>query len=662
MNPTFDCKPSLEFLAERFSRMPSRTHNPSIVEYAETTMIPSGPFRGTQFEHRRAPQLTEPLSLLSPDSPYREIVLMTPAQFGKSTIAELTTMYYVAQAPSEIMYVSSNETAAEKWLERRIVPRANAAGIEFKIEVENRTRRKSGDTSISKTFPGGNIDIASALSPAQLSSETKRIVLGDEVDRWNVVLGAEGSVVDMIRARTQAWGSQAKILWISTPTLESVSLIYQMFLTGDQRYYYVPCPYCGHMQLMDFSYDKGHGLKWEYKDGKINRHSIELICESQTCGKGIKESSKNAILNAGEWRATAASQYDYIASFNANGLYSHMLTWYDMVVAYEEAHKNNFKKQAFDNLKMGRPHRGMGQRPKVERLIENRGKYRSGEVPEGVLYLTIGIDVQQGSAKDPDNPPRLEMEVMGTGAGYRTWSIEYKIFIGEIDDPYSGAWEKLHQYALNNNLQYVRRIDGFMFPVSLTFIDSGFMTDVVYKFTQRWTNCFPSKGRGIINKRKGEKGDEMTENSFKRYRPVKLDEGSTLYEISTVLYKNDIYNSLNIDRQPTDPQKPGFCDFPIDYPEKYFDMLTAEERLTDGSFHSYGRRNEALDCRVYALCAAHVFLDSELLSYRAVAKSRNMKAADIQQITHRTVLAEMEKQTARKDKRPVMKVFSAGNT
>ena len=572
--------------------------------------------------------------------------MMTPAQWGKSTLAELFIMYYITQVPSEILYISSNETAAIKWLERRISPRAAAAGVHFRTEVDSKGTRKTGDTTYSKIFPGGNLDIASALSPAQLAQETKRIIAGDEVDRWKIILGDQGSVLDQIRARTQAWGNQAKILWISTPTTEDASVILQLFLMGDQRFYFVPCPYCGYGQLMDFSYGRAFGLHWEYKQGHVNRKSIVLVCESGTCAREIHESSKNTMLNGGEWRKSAIPQYDFIASFNNPGLYSPMLSWYEMVIAYEESLKGPVKKQSFENLKMGKPFKEIGTRPKVEKLIENRGIYKSGTVSNGVLYLTAGLDMQEGSKTDANNPPRLEMEVLGIGAGYRTWSIEYNVFKGEILDPYSGAWEDLHQYALKNELTYYRA-DGFGFPISLIFIDSGDLPDIVYRFCQRWQNTYPSKGFSALKRRKTEKGDEITEGNFRRYRAAKLNEDITLYEVSTNYYKTQIYHNLGIARQPVDPQRPGFCDFPADYGERYFEMLTAEERRRDGSFHNpTGRRNESLDCRVLGLCASDVFLDSELLNYRAAAKQQGLHISVIQKITHKTVIEEIERQTA----------------
>ena len=63
-------------------------------------------------------------------------------------------------------------------------------------------------------------------------------------------------------------------------------------------------------------------------------------------------------------------------------------------------------------------------------------------------------------------------------------------------------------------------------------------------------------------------------------------------------------------------------------------MLNAETQLRDGSFESYGRRNEALDCRVYNMCASESFLRDYLMeiqdSYRAKGYSeRDAKAINI---------------------------------
>lgn len=631
-----------ESMHDIFSRrIPTRTHNPDIVEYASKTIIATGVYRGLQFTHDRAPYLKRPMWCLSPESPYTEVAMMFPAQSGKTFTANTAAMYYIEAVPSEILYATSDETMAMKWLEREITPRATNAGIIFKSEVEARQSRKTGNTSYSKTFPGGVIDIASALSPSQMASATKRIVLGDEVDRWKVKLGEQGTVINQLRARTQAWDIQAKIFWFSTPTDEDNSVIFTLFKQGNQELYYVPCPYCGHFQLMDFSQGKGYGLTWEKKDGHIYKKSIELVCQS--CLKGIKESAKPKMLKAGEWRPTAVPEYEHIVSFNINGLYSFQLSWYDMIVAWEEAQKSELKRQDFEQLKMGRPFKRKGTRPDIHKLLENNiGEYKAGEVPDGVLYLTMFVDVQRGSKNDFQNPARIEFEILGIGSQYRTWSILYKRIEGEINNPFDGAWEDLHQWAIETELKFTRKSDGFQFPVSLIFIDSGdgeYM-DVVYRFSKRWGNTYPSKGFKALMRRKKEAPDELTESSIKRWRAAKMEEDITLYEISTVYYKNNAYNNLRVSRG-----KPGFCEFPKNYDENYFEMLTAEEKLPDGSYTSKGKRNEALDCRVGCLCAADVFLEAELLNYKAWAKEQGYKPHQIQQITHRTVIENLEKST-----------------
>lgn len=632
-------------------RIPVRTHNPDIIEYASKTIIATGTYRGLKFDHGRAPYLTRPMWCLSPASPYNEIAMMFPAQSGKTFTANTTAMYYIECVPSEILYATSDETMAIKWLEREIVPRAAASGIQFRSEVESKQSRRTGNTSYSKTFPGGNIDIASALSPAQLASATKRVVLGDEVDRWKIKLGEQGSVISQLRARTQAWKNQAKIFWFSTPTTEDASVIFQLYQQGDQELYYVPCPYCGTMQLMDFIQGRGYGLTWEKKSGHIYKKSIELICENKACGRGIKESSKPRMLKGGEWRAQVIPEYEHMVSFNLNGLYSFQLSWYDMVVAYEEAQKDQIKKQDFDQLKMGRPHKRTGKRVKAEKIIENMGNYKSGQVPEGVLFLTAGIDVQEGTPGSETNPPRLEMEILGIGAGYRTWSIEYKVFKGDISDPYGGAWELLNEYAISNGFTYFRKEDGFGFPVSMVFIDSGdgSMTYVVYAFAQRWQNTFPIKGRKNIIKKKTDKVntiDEEFQGNMQRFRQSRISDDILLYLINTNYYKTQIYSNLAVGRQEVEPQRPGFCSFPNDYNSRYFEMLTSEERLKDGSFDNGGRRNESLDCRVYALCAGDVYLSALVDDLRLYYKGQGAKPQDLLKINTRFIIDDMAVKTA----------------
>jgi phage terminase large subunit GpA-like protein len=54
----------------------------------------------------------------------------------------------------------------------------------------------------------------------------------------------------------------------------------------------------------------------------------------------------------------------------------------------------------------------------------------------------------------------------------------------------------------------------------------------------------------------------------------------------------------------------GFMDFPKETTQEYFTQLFNEQVKKDGSFWAGNRAVEALDCRVYALAACDIYLDS----------------------------------------------------
>jgi phage terminase large subunit GpA-like protein len=326
---------------------------------------------------------------------------------------------------------------------------------------------------------------------------------------------------------------------------------------------------------------------------------------------------------------------------------------------YEKAKNDPERMRGFVNLELGLPFKETGARPKLEKVIELRGGYRSGTIPHGVLFLTAGIDVQRGQKRGEANPPRLEMEILGHGAmeilghgaKFRTWSIMYRRFEGEVHDPHDGAWLELDDFVRNGGFRF-KRDDGYPFGVNLIFIDSGDgeLTNVVYDFCQGWDNTYPSKGFSALKKRKTEKEDERIAGTFfRRFRAQPIGGNTILYEISTNFYKTHLYNNLLIKRQPTGEQRAGFCDFPVDYGESYFRMLTAEEKLSDGSFKASGRLNEALDCRVMNLCAGDVYLAFKIDELRDYHRTEHSwTRAQLQKINHNFVLEVLTRATAPK--------------
>jgi len=638
----------IDFLVENIENFPSELPTLPIADHAEANRImPAGTPRPGPLDLSYSEYLREPLNNMSPLTPIQHTVIMKAAQGGFTMAAECLLCYYMEYSPADQLLISATEGLIERWAVRRLEPAIDSYGLRKLIYAQHNSKksRRTGDKVFSKEYLGCRLDMASAQSASSMRSTDKRILVRDEIDGAPAQLTTgEGSWLDVSWARTNFWGDRRKVLDISTPTTFEQSAVFPLYLDGDQRKFNVKCPYCEKPQVLRFGSDKTqHGLKPDRKAGKL----LQVYYQCEFCHDAIFEYDKSKMISGGIWIPTAESNSPYLRSYHWDSLLAPLgaLPWRSIYELYEKALRTPDGMRSFINLYLGLPFKESGSRPKIENVIELKGGYRAGTVPDGVLYMTASVDVQRGSNSDSKNPARLEMEVCGHGAGFRTMSIQYYTFVGPVGDPYAGAWAELKKFGEDGGFKFKRK-DGFEYSTVLIFIDSGdgSLTDVVYRFTSNWQNTFPIKGFSALKKRKTELGDEAGPSNFKRYRMVKIGGDTTLVDISTNYYKTHIYNNLKIPRHPGDDQRPGFCDFPVDYPEKYFLGLTAEEKRKDGSFHCpSNRRNEPLDLRVYNMCASDVYLDQKVMEYKAAAKLNGANALQLQQVNHQFVLELLKK-------------------
>lgn len=115
----------------------------------------------------------------------------------------------------------------------------------------------------------------------------------------------------------------------------------------------------------------------------------------------------------------------------------------------------------------------------------NRREIYAAEVPDDVLYLTAGVDVQDD---------RFEVEVVGWGEGTESWGVRYqKIFGDMLSDQ---VWDDLDNFLLRT----WHKADGTAYPLLATCIDSGgHHTDEVYRFAKERLNrrIFAIKGMTV---------------------------------------------------------------------------------------------------------------------------------------------------------------------
>lgn len=642
----------INFLISENNKKPINPPQSKISEFIDGRRImpPNTPFPGP-VDITRTPYLIEIMDDMSPDSDIRENDTLKGVQLGLTFAAENVIAYWMKENPADILYISATDALLDKWARKRLEPLIDSIDMRHLIsaQTENTKTRRTGDKTFSKEFVGGSLDMASAQASASLRSDSKRILIIDEVDGAPKNLkSGEGNYLDVAYARTNAFGNRKKIMRFSTPTTYENSLIWRKYELGDQRKFFVKCPHCNFEQVLD-----DERLRPIFEKELLL--SVYYDCLNERCTTPIYNHHKTDMLLNGQWKPTAISKAKHRRSRQISSMYSPvgMLSWHELYQIYLDAQLDPDGMRSFTNLYRGLPFKESGSRPDFNKVIEQRGPYASRDIPDGVLYLTVGIDVQRGSDKDENNPARLEMEVLGTGIGYRTWSIENKIFLGDtMESAFTGAWEKMYEWAQNGGLTY-KRSDGMEFTPQLIFIDSGDgpYIDIVYSFVSRWPNTFPSKGQRVLKKRPDEKGDEAATFNFMRYRAAKTPRSMDVlfYEIATNYYKTRVYNNLKIQRIPEKLQRPGFCDFPRDYPENYFQMLTAEEKHSDGSFHAHGRRNESLDCRVMALCAGDVFLDAKVAEMKQAAKTSGATMQQMAVVNSKFILDIMTRNTARRE-------------
>lgn len=502
------------------------------------------------------------------------VVMMTAAQIGKTEIILNTVGYYVDKEPSPILILNPTIEMAETFSKDRLAPMIRDTPC-LTGKIADPKSRNSGNTLTHKSFIGGHITMAGANSPASLASRPIRILLCDEVDRYPVSAGSEGDPLSLAMKRTQNFWNR-KIIWVSTPTLKGSSRIEKAFELSTQEEFFIPCPKCGEYVAYEWS-------QIVYK----NRSEPIMQCPhcKQEYSKGIWTRQQSR----GKW--IAGNFASKVRGFHINSFASPWASWSELCDQYEEAQKAGDEAvKVWHNTVLGLPYEFNTWAVEINSLDERREEY-GAELPEGVLCLTCGIDTQ-------DN--RLELEVVGWGANYESWGIEYGIIYG---NPSGGElWQELDAY-LSRTWKFK---DGQEMGISCACIDSGgHFTDEVYKF------CKPRKSRrifAIIGR--GAYGLPSVS------RPsVKNRAKTPLFTLGVSTLKGLLFTRLQAERNA-----PGYCHFPKDdsknYSRLYFDGLMSENmkiKRVGGQDRPVWEkrnnhvRNEPLDCRIYAMGALAIY-------------------------------------------------------
>jgi len=494
------------------------------------------------------------------------VVIIKSAQVGYTEMLLNVLGYYISQDPSPILLVNPTLEMSEAFSKSRLAPMLRDTPILSGLVADARAR-DSGNTLLSKSYPGGTLAMAGANSPAGLASRPIRIVLCDEVDRFPVSAGAEGDPVNLAIKRSATF-SNRKIVLGSTPTIKGASRIEAAYQDSDQRRYRVPCPECGEMQALAWS-----NIHWE------TDRPDTAVYHCDKCGVAIDEKHKPRMLARGKWVAGRPS--NGIAGFHINELYSPWRRWSDVVRDYLAAHKNPETHKTWVNTSLGETWDSFEEsRIDFDELKVRAGGYEPRTIPPGCLLLTAGIDVQ----KD-----RFALLVLGHGRGGVAWVIDYVELPADPTRP--GDWTILDD-----------ALSAPFGPLQITAaaIDAGYLTDDVLQYTRQ------HRGRIIAVKGASTPGKPIIGRPSKvdfTWKGAVIKCGADLWIVGHDTAKAQLFARLAGDRKQLPHDR--LVNFPSGLDDSFYSMLTAE--VWDGAKRRWikiRQRNEALDCYTYATAAA----------------------------------------------------------
>jgi terminase, large subunit len=374
---------------------------------------------------------------------------------------------------------------------------------------------------------------------------------------------------------------------VSTPTVKGISRIEASFEESDQRHYFVPCPHCGEMQMLEFG---GEGCDYGIKFTRDEAGAVrDVWYECSHCHKRIDEHYKTEMLARGEWRATYPERRK--RGYQISSLYSPLgwVSWRQIVEEFLKAKDNRERLKVWTNTRLGLPFEEKGDQPDWVILQVRSEPYEILTVPERGLLLTAGVDVQAD---------RLAVVIRAWGRGEESWLVYWCEIYGNPGEA-RGVWDELD---LLLNRTYPHDGGSELSIVSLA-VDSGFHTQAVYNYARgRSPKVAAVKGQAVSGKPVIGRPSHVDI----AWQGVKIPNGVQLWPVGSDTAKGTIYARL---RQEV--PGPGYYHFPIGLDEEYFRQLTAEKLVTRYvkgyprlEWVKIGPRNEALDCEVYAYAAA----------------------------------------------------------
>ncbi len=430
----------------------------------------AGPYRW-----QRTPYARDVMDLYQRPS-IRHIVLKWATQTSKTQSAYNLIGYIIDQDPYSTLIVYPSDDACKHISRTRVQPMIEAVDVLREKIPADRTKYQLQEMH----FPGMILSLGSGSGVTSVAQKSVRNLIRDEVNKFPPTIGEHGDPMELSEERLKTYWDIRKIIDVSSPTTADGQITAEEGKCQVVLSYYVPCPHCLGLQVLEFSRSKLDGDADQGKDperrGQVvfeNRRDLprtERIAHAKKtstyvckhCGREIPDKYKDWILspeNGAGWYRTGTEEPaasadpigDLFREFEEAGvrlesvalrlssLYSPWLTWGDVTEAFLKAHlaeeKRFDKLRRFENDWLGREYSTVVAEKTESQILKLKGELPPLIVPPEAIALTAGIDNQKRGKY---------FTVWAWGRDETRWLIHYGILF---------SWEDVYHLIYRNAYQ-----------------------------------------------------------------------------------------------------------------------------------------------------------------------------------------------------------------
>lgn len=594
--------------AERYRKL-SREESPDFV----------GDFR---FEN--TPILRGILASLA-DSHVSRVCVQKSAQIGYTAGVVCTVLGYHAHwSPCVQVVMFPREKSAKDFDAEKFSPMVRATpALNKAIRLGS---RKDGNSATRKHYIGGLAKFVASNSPGDVKSTTARVRIVEEPDDANKDVRGQGNSIALLRERGKAV-SRSKELIGGTPTAKGASEIEKEMATTDKRRFLVACHDCGERHEPSWSnvIIPGLGLtaddlaapdidtRYPVRDVYGRGRWEDAYYSCPHCGSIWTDADRVAAIKAAAsvppmygWEITDPAYSDpgyYCNELESTfrGSYVPQLAKKYLVALHELERGEPEKMIAFRNSTEGETWEYKGELPEEEELAARCEDYPEWSTPAGGLEIVVSVDVQHD---------RLAVTVWAIGRGEEMWLVWWGELYGQTIVAHQGAWIELEQLISRT----VRHATGAQLRIAIVGIDcsDGQTSDASYAFVRRHDRS----DRPVLAL-KGASDDEGRVEIWTppkaidpNHRATKASKfGVQIHMVGAAKAKDTILGwATEGGRVRLAGDGPGRMHWFVGVRADFFEQLLGEmkipSRLNPRKRHwkkRTDRRNEALDCTVYAL-------------------------------------------------------------